>query len=333
MPRSHPAPHPDWRETGAQRPKVAKLDAVASLAASQWGVVARRQLLDAGVSADRVKRHLADGRLVRMHRGVYGYGHTALRPQAYALAAVLACGDGSVLAIRSAGGAWGIHRSSRMRHEVITPNAGGRGLRSVDVYRYALAPQDRTVHDGIPITSVARTCLDLASRTSAKRLDRALYRAEELRLFDLRAFDDVVRRGGRRAGTGELKAALMRSRPEPQFTRSELERMALRIIRRHRLPIPATNAWRHGFEVDLAWPGVIVELDGYAFHKSRASFEADRRRIATLAARGYTVLPFTWYQLEDEPGWVARTIAEALALSRSRSACADGAANAPAWAS
>jgi hypothetical protein len=201
------------------------------------------------------------------------------------------------------------------------------------VYRYALAPQDRTVHDGIPITSVARTCLDLAARTSAKRLDRALYRAEELRLFDLRAFDDVVRRGGRRAGTAELKAALMRSRPEPQFTRSELERMALRIIRRHRLPIPATNAWRHGFEVDLAWPGVIVELDGYAFHKSRASFEADRRRIATLAARGYTVLPFTWYQLEDEPGWVARTIAGALALSRSRSACADGAGNAPAWAS
>jgi very-short-patch-repair endonuclease len=270
---------------GGQRPKVAKLDAVATLAASQWGVVARRQLLDAGVSADRVKRHLADGRLVRMHRGVYGYGHTALRPQAYALAAVLACGDGAVLAIRSAGGAWGIHSSSRARHEVITPHAGGRGLRSVDVYRYALAPQDRTVHDGIPITSVARTCLDLASRTNAKRLDRALHRAEELRLFDLRAFDD------------------------------------------------ATNAWRHGFEVDLAWPGVIVELDGYAFHKSRASFEADRRRIATLAARGYTVLPFTWYQLKDEPGWVARTIAEALALSRSRWACADGAANGPAWAS
>jgi hypothetical protein len=216
---------------------------------------------------------------------------------------------------------------------VITPNAGGRGLRTVDVYRYALAPQDRTVHDGIPITSVARTCLDLAPRISAKQLDHALQRAEELGLFDLRAFDDVVRRGGRRRGTTELKAALRRNRPEPQFTRSELERMALRIIRRHHLPIPATNAWRHGHEVDLAWPGVIAELDGYAFHKSRAAFEADRRRISTLSALGYTVLPFTWYQLEDEPDWVAQAIADALALSRSRWACAAGAGSAPAWAS
>lgn len=324
MPSLHPAPSPVWRVPGAQRPKVAKLDPVAALAASQWGVVARRQLLDAHVSADRVKRHLADGRLVRMHRGVYAYGHTVLRPQAYALAAVLACGDGSVLAIRSAAGLWGVHRSSRMRHEVITPNAGGRGLRTVDVYRYALAPQDRTVHDGIPITSVARTCLDLAPRITARQLDHALHRAEELELFDLRAFDDLVRRGGRGRGAAELKAALRRSRPEPHFTRSELERMALRVVRHANLPTPNVNMRHHGFEVDFLWPdhGVVAEVDGYAFHKTRAAFEADRRRDATLTALGYRVLRFTWYQLEDDPDWVAQTLARVLYSDPSSPPCA-----------
>lgn len=247
-------------------------------------------------------------------------GHTALRPQGYALAAVLACGPGSTLGIRSASDLWGIHRSARERHEVIAPHAGGRRIATVDAHRMVLDARDRTIHDGIPVTTVARTCLDLAPRLSAKRLDRALHRAEELRRFDLSAFDDVVRRGARHRGTRELKAALQRLRPEPHFTRSELERMALRVIRAHRLPLPTVNTWLHTHEVDLHWPnaGVVAELDGYAFHKTRQAFEADRHRDATLTALGYRVLRFTWYQLEDEPGWVASTLRRVLAYSDPR---------------
>ncbi len=193
---------------------------------------------------------------------------------------------------------------------MITSHAGGRTITTVDTYRMTLHPRERAVHDGIPITTVARTCLDLAPRIAAKRLDHALHRAEELQLFDLRAFDEVVRRGHRRRGNAELREALSRLRPEPHFTRSELERLGLRIIRRAAIPTPTVNMLQHSCEVDFCWTdhGVIAELDGYALHKTRAAFEADGRRDATLTALGYRVLRFTWYQLEDGPDWVMQTL-------------------------
>lgn len=106
------------------------------------------------------------------------------------------------------------------------------------------------------------------------------------------------------------------------MTRSEAERLLLRLLRAARLPAPRVNVKVLRFEVDFFWPDrrLIVEVDGYAFHGHRAAFERDSRRRAVLAANGYVVVPVTWRRLTEEPHAVTATIAAALAQSSSSTA-------------
>jgi hypothetical protein len=101
---------------------------------------------------------------------------------------------------------------------------------------------------------------------------------------------------------------------EPAFSRSELERRFAALCDEHALPLPSFNVYLHGHEVDALWEDhrLVVELDGWEWHRSRAAFERDRRRDAELTRAGYTVIRFTWRQLEDEPAFVAETIVQAL---------------------
>jgi very-short-patch-repair endonuclease len=116
----------------------------------------------------------------------------------------------------------------------------------------------------------------------------------------------------RRRGVAALSGA---TRAEPRFTRSEAERRLLELIREARLPEPETNVKVHGYEVDFFWRerGLAVEVDGYAFHSSRAAFERDRRRDAMLHACGVAVLRVTWAQIADEPVALVASLAVATA--------------------
>ncbi len=287
---------------------------MAQAAARQHGVVTRAQILAAGLDTSSIARRVSDGRLHRLHRGVYAVGHRALTANGHRLAAVLAPGPGAVLSHRSAADAWGLRRDHRSRFEVITPRGGGRGLTAVDAHRVVLASEDRTTQDAVPMTTVARTVVDLAAVVRGDQLLGALERAEELRVLDLRAIEAAIRRAPRQRGIAKLRSALDALRPERSFTRSELERRALALADRYGLRRPAANALVCGHEVDLLWreQGVIVELDGFAFHRTRAAFERDRRRDAELTAHGYRVLRFTWRQLEREPERVAAILAAVL---------------------
>jgi hypothetical protein len=288
--------------------------AVAELAVRQHGVMSRRQLVDAGLSLSAIDRRVRDGRLIRLHHGVYAVAHTALRPVAYGLAAVLACGPDSALSHRSAGGGWELAYSVRARHEVTAPRGGGRRLATIDVYRHRLHPDEVTVLDGVPITTVARTLLDLAAIQSPTPLAKAIERAELLGLLDLRAIDAVLDRAGRRRGTGPLRAALQRYRPEPHFTRSELERIALAFTREHGLPAPDVNTSVLGEELDLFWPAprVNVECDGWATHRTRTAYERDRNRDRRLQAAGIRVVRVTPTQLRTQRAEVAKDLARML---------------------
>jgi hypothetical protein len=151
------------------------------------------------------------------------------------------------------------------------------------------------VRDGIPVTSVARTLLDLAEILPVRRLERAVEEAERLGIFDRRAIEDVCARGNGRRGLGALRAAV-EAAVEPQpFTRSELERAFYGLCRNHHLPLPLLNQWVLGYEVDALWPGprLVVEVDGYETHRTRAAFERDRIRDATLTALGWRVVRLT----------------------------------------
>jgi predicted transcriptional regulator of viral defense system len=160
--------------------------ALAQLASRQHGVVSIRQLTGPlGYSEAAVKRAVAGGRLHRLHRGVYAVGHTNLTPQGHCLAAVLACGRAALLSHDSAAWLWGISTKSPAPYAVTTPVR--RKPRSPILLHYAgnLAAEDCALREVVPVTSVARTFLDVAATSRPQRLQRILERSEELRLFDL----------------------------------------------------------------------------------------------------------------------------------------------------
>jgi very-short-patch-repair endonuclease len=86
------------------------------------------------------------------------------------------------------------------------------------------------------------------------------------------------------------------------FTRSEAERRLKQLCKQAGLPIPRTNARVAGYEVDAYWPAhrLIVEVDGWQYHRTRQAFERDRRKDAALTAAGNRVVRITWRRLTTE---------------------------------
>jgi len=208
------------------------------------------------------------------------------------MAAVLACGSAAVLSHRSAAAWWAILPSERARVDVSAPRRHRLG--GIDTHEVALDDRDRTEHDGIPITTVARTLLDLAEVVPPRRLAKALENAERMKLFDLGAIDDTLARSPGRHGLKPLRILLSDYR-SGQMTRSELEVEFLRFCAAEGFPTPQANGLVGSYEVDMLWEEqrVIVELDSWEYHRTREAFERDRARDIELEAAGYTVIRVT----------------------------------------
>jgi hypothetical protein len=284
-------------------------------------VVAAWQLLQLGLSYAAISKRRTAGLLHRIYHGVYSVGHRRLTVDGRRMAAVLAGGPGAALGHHSAGAAWGLLRTTRTRFDVIRPGRGTLHRAGLHVHRTRrLPPADLTTLRGIPITTVARTLLDLGAVLDAHRLERAIHEAEVLGLLDMREIEATIARNNGHRGVGCLRAAL--AQPSPGTTRTELEDRFLGLCRRAGLPLPALNARivtpEGTFEVDALWPAekLIVELDGGAAHRTRRAFEDDRRRDAALAAAGYLVVRLTWRRVTEDAGEVARQLRRILALRR-----------------
>lgn len=289
--------------------------AIARLAGRQHGVIARWQLLGLGLGRGAIQHRIATGRLHPVHRGVYAVGHRRLTREGIWMAAVLACGRDAVLSHRSAAALWGIGSAAGPRVDVTLPSQSGNAPPGIALHRVrGLDDEDRVVRKSIPATSVARTLFDLAEVVDTRRLERSFEEAERLRLLDLRAVERVCQRSRGRRGLRPLLALLPNLKPPPH-TRSELERRFLDLCRDFGLPAPIINAPVVGFEVDALWPyaKLIVELDGYEFHRTRAAFERDRARDAVLQAGGHRVVRLTQRQLTNEPAATAKLIRRLLA--------------------
>ena len=213
--------------------------ALAELAGRQWGVRRCAQLRALGIGrARRCSCGRTAGRLHRVHRGVYAVGHRMLRPEGHRLAAVLACGPGAVLSHRSAAAHWGLLATSQQRIDVTAPR-GRHGVPGIRLHTSrSLDAQDTTSHEGIPITTVHRTLLDLAATVRDDQLERALAQAMYLQLYDQRAIDDVIARSNGHRGTSVLKEA---TRQEPQITKSMWEIRMLGSSAAPNLPEPICN--------------------------------------------------------------------------------------------
>jgi hypothetical protein len=308
------------RHSGRFRPDPLLEWAIAEQAGAQHGVVALRQLVALGLSASAVRTRVSAGRLHRVHDGVFAVGHAALTIEGHYMAAVLACGQGAVLSHREAAALLGLRASSRSVIDVTSPRRSGRERAGIEVHTGAtLLPRDVDTVDGIPCTTVARTLLDLAEVVDRQQVERACEQAEVLRVFDLRAVEDVLDRANGRRGAPVLEAILAEHAIGTALTRRELEARFLALCRAAGLPRPEVNAWLPlepiGVEADFLWrePRLIVETDGRATHLTARAFEVDRRRDQRAMLAGWRVVRFTWRQVDEEPAVVAATVSALLA--------------------
>ena len=278
--------------------------AIAALAARQHGVVERRQLLALGFTRAAIETRVRTGRLHRIHRSVYAVGHARLTRNGRFTAAALACGDGAVISHRSAAALWDLTREAPVNVDVTRVANGGRARPGITIHRTRRLPDhERAQVDGIPVTSVARTLLDL---TDVVSIDRPVAQADRLGLLDVHAIHRAVDDNPGRRGTKRLLQAI----DTPILTRSELENRFLALVRTAGLPQPRVNAKVAGLEVDFHWPDhhLVVETDGLAFHRSRTAQERDREREAVLARAGLRTHRFTHRHVVGDPRGVEDTL-------------------------
>lgn len=228
-------------------------------------------------------------------------------------AALLACGVGAVLSHRTAAAVWGF---AEPPSGLVDVTVVGRTLRSrpgLAVHRTDdLERRDTRIRYRLAVTAPERTLVDLAAVVSATELALALNEARSRRLVRAPRLHSLLARSPRRRGTRTLRSLLAEG--DLGFTRSEAERRLSDLIERAGLPRPRKNARVAGHEVDMYWPeqGVVVEVDGYAFHSGREAFELDRRRDADLIAAGCRVVRFTWRRIVSAPEAVLVGLARVL---------------------
>lgn len=275
------------------------------------------QLLGLGHSVDAVLEWAAFGRLQRLHRGVYAVGHRRLTWYSRCWAAVLAAEPDeaapwrAVASHHSAAYLWGLLRFTPDVMHVTAPTRR-RAKRNFRVhFSSILAAEDRAVCQGIPVTAVPRTLLDLAIRARPEQMEGYLEKAEERELLDVRAVEDLLGRAGGHRGRGRLAQALAIYRPDPAFTRSKFEQRFRRAVIAAGLPAPSMNFNVAEFELDAYWPDLrfAVELDLFETHGSRAAFERDRRRQEELKLLGIEMIRVTAPRLKREPKVVLRNLA------------------------
>ena len=275
---------------------------IAELARRQHGVVGRAQLVALGVSEAAVEGRVKRGRLHRLHQGVYAVGHPNMTRNGHFMAAVLACGDKAALSHFSAAVLWGMLNDGG---GTIHVTAVTRRRRPELIVHEAELSGETAKRAGIPVTTPARTLIDLADVAPRRTLERALDEAEFLRLD----CTGLAPRHGR-SGSGRLASVLAVHAAGSTRTRSELEEMFLALCDKHNLPRPEVNVHVEGYECDFVWreQRLIVETDGAAAHGTAKAMKRDPTRDAELMIAGWRVWRVTYERLLREPDAVAEQL-------------------------
>jgi hypothetical protein len=249
--------------------------------------------------------------LHRVHQGVYSLGHAVLSREARCLAAVFAAGDGSALDHRVAADFWRIRRGRPAPITVVAPRQVR--IEGVRVHRCNnLDPRDVTIRNGIPVTTVARTIVDLAEVQTVEQLTNVVHEAAFWELLDLDEVRAVAARLNGRHNLAVLEEAIAAHLAGSAGSKSEKED-AFHALARGRVPKPIANVKVLGHEVDAFWPEfkLIAEVDG-PHHERPRTRRRDRRRDRELKAAGYTVLRFTDVEIEQRPEDVVAAVQAAM---------------------
>jgi very-short-patch-repair endonuclease len=222
------------------------------------------------------------------------------------MAAVLSCGPEALLSHGAAAVLWGLMPSAT-GIDVVVPEGVYRRRPGIRVHRRSgLAAEHRRRVAGIPVADPVSTLVDLAADAPDWRLERALNNADRLDLVDLEHLHATVDLLPPRHGLARLRR-LLGGQP---LTDSGLERSFLAIVRLAGLPLPETQATVNGYRVDFYWShiGLVVETDGWRYHRTAGQQATDHRRDQAHAAAGLTALRFAETQIRDEPERVKRTL-------------------------
>jgi very-short-patch-repair endonuclease len=296
------------------------------LATQQHGVVSTAQLVQLGYSPSSAAKAARVRRLHRLDRRVYAVGHRRLSWHSWCWAAVLGAepletdegGWPAVASHLTAAYLWGLLRYRPEAMHVTAPTRRRAKRRFKVHFSSILAEEDRAVREGIPVTGLPRTLLDLAITGRPDQMERYLERAEERGLLDVRAIEDLLARSGGHCGRGRLARALALYRPDPAFTRSRFEQRFRQLVQRAGLPAPSMNFNVAEYELDAYWPELrfAVELDLFETHGTRAAFERDRRRQEELKLLGIEMVRITKPRLDREPQAALRNLAALLERRR-----------------
>jgi predicted transcriptional regulator of viral defense system len=281
------------RQTGRDKrrsPPPDPLNAqLARIATRQHGVVTAAQLGKLGLTRQAVSVRSQAGTLHRLYRGVYAVGHPRLEAQGLWMAAVLAAGKDAVLASLSAAALWRISRWNTNDIFVLAPGKHRRRNEfRLQTCRH-LDPRDVTREHGIPVTTVARTLVDLTEILTAPQLANVIHEAAYRNRFNAAGTRAAMARANGRANLARLELALELNARGSAGTKSALEDAFLARVRDAGLPEPEINVEVEGTEVDALWDRRVVEIDGPGHERPRTRAE-DVERDAKLRAAGYHVV-------------------------------------------
>src|SRR4051794_16600235 len=267
-----------------------------------------------GVSESAIEYLIATSYLHPLFKGAYAVGHRNTSLRGIWMAAVLSCGPGACLSHRDAAALYGIRQDSRRVIDVTAPGRSRHSRAGIAIHRPRfLQPADVTISDAIPVTTPARTLLDLAEVVNPRQLRRAWDESQRLDLFDLNAVLATCERARGRRGLKHLKA-LIAEHIDVTHTKSEMQSLFDDMIRDFRVKRPIQNTLLHGYEVDALYPEekIVIELDSFQFHgKTSRQHERDREKQLALQLKGYAVVRLTWKMLQD-PAKVAADLNQLL---------------------
>ncbi len=291
--------------------------AIWAMVRQQYGAIARRQLLQRGLSPRQIERRIGSGRLHPVWRGVYAVGRPLLGKRGRWMAAVLACGPGAVLSHGSAAALWGFGTEQGALIDVSVPSGRRSRRPGIRVHRRTDAVlNDVTAKEGIPVTSPTQTLIDQATRLGPIQLERAVNEADKLDCVKA----DVLR-SSLDDHRGQPGVASLRGLLDPltfRLSDSELERLTRHLALAIGLPMPETKAWVNGYEVDFFWPelGIVLEADGLRYHRTPSQQKRGLERDQAHLAAGMWPLRFSHWQIKYDSPRVRRVLGSTIARAR-----------------
>jgi very-short-patch-repair endonuclease len=288
--------------------------AVIELAASQRSIVTHRQLLAGGLSRKAIASRRRSGRLQVVFKGVYAYGCGVLPALAREQAALLVCGDGAFLSHRSAAAMWRLLPDLPPEPEVTVRNGQAWQRAGIRLHRAtAIDPRELGREHGLLVSSPARALLEIAAVSSLGEVEHAFDEAFGHELLTTTDMHAVLARHPGARGSLRLRALLQEGADEG-FLRSRGERAFRALLRKARITQPQANQPVGPYTVDFLWrqERLIVEFDGWDYHRGRAKFESDRARDTALKAMGFEVIRFTWRQVFHQPELVLFRLGQVL---------------------